>query len=141
MTIHLTRTSTTLRPDSSRVLLRLFIPGDARRIAGIISRVMSLPEREVGRLLDEICNEFCGRHQHIHQIFRERFEQVRDLVPSDQEVSEPRQRLIGSYFLAEFSLEAAALFNPSMVPHPDQTGLPAGAMRFVLSLRATGEGH
>src|SRR5947209_19270666 len=59
----------------------------------------------------------------------------------DGEISEQRQLLIGSYFLAEYSLESAALFNPSMVPHPDQTGLPPGALRFVLSLRATGEGH
>ena len=57
------------------------------------------------------------------------------------ELSEQRRLLIGSYFLAEYSLESAALFNPSIVPHPDQTGLPPGALRFILSLRATGEGH
>ncbi len=62
------------------------------------------------------------------------------LLP-DEEISEPRRLLIGSYFLAEYSLEAAALFNPSIVPHPDQTGIPTGALRFILSLRATGEGH
>jgi predicted GH43/DUF377 family glycosyl hydrolase len=71
----------------------------------------------------------------------ERFEQVRETFQTDQELSQPRRQLIGAYFLAEYSLEAAALFNPSIVPHPDQTGLPAGALRFVLSLRATGEGH
>ena len=60
---------------------------------------------------------------------------------TDQELSEQRRLLIGSYFLAEYSLESAALFNPSIVPHPDQTGLPPGALRFILSLRATGEGH
>src|SRR6185437_9296580 len=81
------------------------------------------------------------RHQQIHNLFRERFEQVRDMLPKDQEVSEQRRLLIGSYFLAEYSLESAALFNPSIVPHPDQTGLPAGSLRFILSLRATGEGH
>ena len=58
-----------------------------------------------------------------------------------QELSEQRRLLIGSYFLAEYSLESAALFNPSIVPHPDQTDLPPGALRFILSLRATGEGH
>ena len=58
-----------------------------------------------------------------------------------EELSEPRRLLIGSYFLAEYSLESAALFNPSIVPHPDQTGVPPGALRFILSLRATGEGH
>ena len=49
--------------------------------------------------------------------------------------------LIGAYFTHEYSPESAALFNPSIVPHPDQTGLPKGALRFILSLRATGEGH
>ena len=60
---------------------------------------------------------------------------------ADEELSEQRRLLIGSYFLAEYSLESAALFNPSIVPHPDQSGLPPGALRFILSLRATGEGH
>ncbi len=60
---------------------------------------------------------------------------------TDEELSEQRRLLIGSYFLAEYSLESAALFNPSIVPHPDQTDLPPGALRFILSLRATGEGH
>src|SRR5260370_35840918 len=59
----------------------------------------------------------------------------------DEDVSEQRRLLIGSYFLAEYSLESAALFNPSIVPHPDQSDLPPGALRFILSLRATGEGH
>ena len=101
---------------------------------------MALPEERVGPLLDEVSAEFSQRHQQIHKLFLERFEQVRDLTP-DQELSEQRRLLIGSYFLAEYSLESAALFNPSIVPHPDQTDLPSGALRFILSLRATGEGH
>src|SRR6266699_5987058 len=60
---------------------------------------------------------------------------------TDQVISEQRQLLIGSYFVCEYSLEAAALFNPSIVPHPDQSDLPLGSLRFILSLRATGEGH
>src|SRR6185436_10608065 len=71
----------------------------------------------------------------------ERFQQVRELVPPWEELSEQRRELIGSYFLSEYSLESAALFNPSIVPDPDQTGMPSGALRFILSLRATGEGH
>jgi predicted GH43/DUF377 family glycosyl hydrolase len=102
---------------------------------------MSLPEDRVGPLLDEVSAEFSQRHQHIHQLFLERFEQVRDFMLQHEEVSEQRRLLIGSYFLAEYSLESAALFNPSIVPHPDQTDLPPGALRFILSLRATGEGH
>jgi predicted GH43/DUF377 family glycosyl hydrolase len=102
---------------------------------------MSLPESQVGPLLEEISAEFSLRHQQICKIFLERFDQVRDLLLTDEKLSEQRKLLIGSYFLAEYSLESAALFNPSIVPHPDQTDLPPGALRFILSLRATGEGH
>ncbi len=141
MSIHVNRTGTILKPDQSRVLLRPFIPGNSERVARIIARIMSLPEDRVGPLLDEVSAEFSERHEQIHNLFLERFEQVRDLTLTDQELSEQRRLLIGSYFLAEYSLESAALFNPSIVPHPDQTGLPSGALRFILSLRATGEGH
>jgi hypothetical protein len=41
----------------------------------------------------------------------------------------------------EYSIESAALFNPSIVPHPDQSHLKKGSLRFIMSLRATGEGH
>jgi predicted GH43/DUF377 family glycosyl hydrolase len=139
--IRIRRTSTVLKPDASRVLLRPFSPGDSQRVGRIIARIMSLPEEMVGPLLDEISAEFSKRHQQIHKRFLERFEQVRDMLLTDAELSEQRRLLIGAYFLAEYSLESAALFNPSLVPHPDQTDLPAGALRFILSLRATGEGH
>src|SRR5437588_7385173 len=102
---------------------------------------MSRTEYRVVHLLHEVSAEFSQRHQQIHNSFLERFEQVRDLVVTDEEISEQRQLLIGSYFVCEFSLESAALFNPSIVPHPDQSDLPAGSLRFILSLRATGEGH
>ncbi len=141
MSIHVKRTATILSPDQSRVLLRPFTPGSPERVARIIARIMSLPEDQVGALLDGICAEFCQRHQEIHKVFLERFEQVRELLSPDEEISEQRRLLIGSYFLAEYSLESAALFNPSIVPHPDQKDLPCGALRFILSLRATGEGH
>ncbi len=141
MSIPIRRTPLILRPDPSRVLLRPFSPGDSERAGRIIARILTIPEEQVSSLLEEICAEFRRRHQNIQRIFLERFEQVRETFQTDQELSEQRRQLIGSYFLAEYSLEAAALFNPSMVPHPDQTGLPAGALRFVLSLRATGEGH
>ena len=141
MSMHLKRTATILNPDQSRVLLRPFSPVGPERVARIVERIMALPEARVGALLDQVCAEFCRRHQEIHKVFMERFEQVRESLAADQELSEKRRLLIGSYFLAEYSLESAALFNPSIVPHPDQTGLPAGAIRFILSLRATGEGH
>ncbi len=141
MSIHVKRTATILKPDQSRVLLRPFSPGDPKRVARIISRIMSLPEDRVSPLLDEVSGEFSQRHQQIRKLFLERFEQVCGTLLTDAEVSEQRRLLIGSYFLAEYSLESAALFNPSIVPHPDQTDLPPGALRFILSLRAIGEGH
>lgn len=140
-TIHITRTGTVLTPDQSRVLLRPFSPGDSQRVGHIVARIMSLPEDMVERIFVEISAEFSQRHQRIHQRFLERYEQVREMLSTDAKPSEQRRLLIGAYFLAEYSLESAALFNPSIVPHPDQTDLPDGALRFILSLRATGEGH
>jgi len=139
--IHVSRMSTILEPDQSRVLLRPFDPGDSERVSRIISQIMEFPEEQVRLLLAEISAEFSQRHQQIRRLFLERFEQVRELLVADEGLSEERRLLIGAYFLAEYSLESAALFNPSIVPHPDQTGLTAGSLRFVLSLRATGEGH
>src|SRR6202140_20243 len=139
--IHVKRTTTILKPDQSRVLLRSFSLGEPQRDGRIIARIMSLPENRVGPLLDEVSAEFSQRHQQIHKFFLERFEQVRDLLLTSEQISEQRQLLIGSYFVCEYSLESAALFNPSIVPHPDQSDLPPGALRFILSLRATGEGH
>ena len=141
MPIHLKRIATILKPDQSRVLLRPFTPGDSERVGGIVGRIMLLPEEQVGALVNGISAEFSQRHQNIRQVFLERFEQVRELLSANGEISEQRRLLIGSYFMAEYSLESAALFNPSIVPHPGQTGLPTGALRFILSLRATGEGH
>ncbi len=139
--INVRRDDTVLKPDQSRVLLRPFKPGDSERVRGIIARIMSLPEEQVGLLLAEVTAEFSQRHQRLHARLLERFEQVRQEHDPDGKLTQQRRLLIGSYFLAEYSLESAALFNPSIIPHPDQTGLLPGALRFILSLRTTGEGH
>lgn len=139
--IHVRRTTIALRPDQSRVLIRPFNPGREERIRGIIDRVLTVPETSVLPLLNDVLAEFSVRHEKIGDLFLERFDQVRNLLPPGGEPSDARKLLIGSYFVTEFSLESAALFNPSIVPHPDQSGLPANALRFILSLRATGEGH
>jgi predicted GH43/DUF377 family glycosyl hydrolase len=135
------RTGIVLKPTNSRVVIRPFeIPSEAR-VERIIARVTALPEPDVEGLLEKVMLEFRGRHQRTREFFLNRFEHVHRHLLTDQPLSENRRLLIGSYFTSEYALESAALFNPSMVWHPDQTGLPAGARRFVVSLRATGEGH
>ena len=116
----------------------------ARRCASAFagsSKELWPSRRGGGALLEQVYAGFAQRHLNLQQRFLDRFEQLRALLPAHAEFSNQRRLLIGSYFLAEYALESAALFSPSMVPHPDQTGLPEGAVRFVLSLRATGEGH
>ncbi|MFA6286533.1 MAG: glycoside hydrolase family 130 protein [Opitutaceae bacterium] len=135
------RTNIFINPDRARVLIRPFTPASAERIVKIIARLIALPEAEIEALLAQVMAEFGGRHQKTKDLFLGRFEFVRSHLVTDQELSEARKLMIGAYFTHEYSLEAAALFNPSIVPHPDQTELPPGSLRFVLSLRATGEGH
>jgi len=130
-----------LKPDASRVLFRPLNEAGEQQALRVLMRILALTEKEVAITLDDVLSEFDARHQKIRNHFLKRFEQVRRLLPTDKELSEARRLLIGAYFTHEYSLEAAALFNPSIVLHPDQSGLPKGVVRFVLSLRATGEGH
>jgi predicted GH43/DUF377 family glycosyl hydrolase len=137
----ITRTGIVLKPDPSRVLFRPFNPVGEERPLRLIARILSLPENEAVEMLAQVLAEFKTRHLRLYDYFMVRFEFVRHLLPTDQPLSDQRKLLIGAYFTHEYSLEAAALFNPSIVPHPDQSGVAEGALRFILSLRATGEGH
>jgi len=139
--LHAKRIGPTLTPDRSRVLMRPFRPTTDDISRRIIARVMALPEEDVVRLVSQVLGEFSNRHERVEDIFRKRFEQVNIYLEPGALPSPERQMLIGAYFTHEYSPESAALFNPSIVPHPDQSALPKGALRFILSLRATGEGH
>jgi len=135
------RTGIVLSPSNRRVVFRPFEPpGDDRKLR-VIARLTALPEAEVDALLQDVLEEFRGRHQRSREFFLARFEAVRRHLLTDTPLSENRRLLIGAYFTQEYALESAALFNPSIVWHPDQSGLAAGSRRFALSLRATGEGH
>src|SRR6187402_2438985 len=135
------RTNIVIRPNAARVLFRPFNLVDEARITRIFARVLSLPDGDVTALLEKVMHEFRGRHHRLQQFFLLRFEQMRRYMVTDLPLSEERQMLIGSFFTQEYSVESAALFNPSLVWHPDQSNLPDGSRRFVLSLRSTGEGH
>jgi predicted GH43/DUF377 family glycosyl hydrolase len=135
------RTGIILKPTNTRVIIRPFEFANESRIERIIARIVALSDAEVEQELAMVMRDFRARHQRTREFFLHRFDQVRKYLLTDQPVSESRRLLIGAYFTQEYALESAALFNPSMVWHPDQSGLPEGSRRFILSLRATGEGH
>ncbi|NOX67502.1 MAG: glycosidase [Chlorobi bacterium] len=134
------RTKIVIKPDIKRVVLRFFNTS-IERSRRIINSVLSLNPTEVEKELERIFSEFGNRHRNLEDYLLQRFEQVEKYLPTQESLSNNYKMLIGSYFTMEYSVEAAALFNPSIVKHPDQTKLPEGSERFVLSLRATGEGH
>lgn len=127
--------------DDKRVIPRYLDFKRPRRIRSILRRVLRVPEERLAGLLAEVRSTFSHRHRDIEAAFLENFDRVASHLKAPQEISRERRRLIGAYFTLEYSIESAALFNPSMVVHPDQSQLPVGSVRFLLSLRATGEGH
>lgn len=137
----ISRKTIKLMRDSSRVITRAHIPGGLSRIDHIIDRVLKLSEEEAEKLMHTICDKFNDRHKDIERQIMEHFYHVSEFLPHDINISKIKKELIGAYFTMEYSIESAALFNPSMIPHPDQSNLPEGSLRFIMSLRATGEGH
>jgi predicted GH43/DUF377 family glycosyl hydrolase len=139
--VHLCRHEVTLLPESARVIIRPFIPSEVHRITTIIGRALALTEEEVLLELESVRREFDSRHLELEAPFQAHYEKVKHHIFTQRPLSAARQLLIGALFSGEYALESAALFNPSMVPHPDQSELPEGSLRFIMSLRATGEGH
>ncbi len=141
------RGGSVLRPDPSRTIFRLFLPGQevltrgVSRADEVIDRVLAMPDLEVSSTLERLAARFPGRREQLSGVFAEHFAMVAHLLPPTADITPPRRDLIGAYFTQQYAIEAAALFNPSLVAHPDQSGMPEGHTRFVLSLRAVGEGH
>jgi len=133
--------SISLAPNSKRVLLRSFIPGDTNRIIHTITRALALSDAEVENELSLLMDGFSKRHLDLHELWQQNFEKVKSYLFTSKSLSSSRQLYIGALFSGEYSLESAALFNPSIVLHPDQSNIEEGSLRFILSLRATGEGH
>ncbi len=131
----------TLAPESGRVILRPFIPSSTHRVTTIIGRALALSEAEAKRDLAAVLKDFDLRHVDIEATLVANFERVAPFLFSQRPLSPARKLLIGALFSGEYALESAALFNPSIVLHPEQGDLPEGALRFIMSLRATGEGH
>jgi predicted GH43/DUF377 family glycosyl hydrolase len=128
-------------PDKTRVLIRPLIHSDKKRNGNILDRVLKIPEEQVEPLLTLVYAEFSMRHVNIQEAFDRHFRKIEHYIPAGQTISPNRRQLIGAYFSHEYSLECAALFNPSIVPHYDQKDTPDKSLRYIMSLRATGEGH
>ena len=127
--------------DSSRVITRFYAPADEARTEKIVERVLLLSEEKCGIELRRLFNEFSTRHHDFEAILFSNYKRVKKHLADRGKHSKERKLLIGAYFTHEYSVESAALFNPSIVAHPDQTNLPSGFMRFIISFRGIGEGH
>src|SRR5687767_11900731 len=141
MTVNVKRLPIELEPDSSRVITRFFGFSEENRMRGIVRRLLAIPEPTVTTLLADLEDEFRPIHSNIEEVFHENYTQVKRYILNQGVVSKLRQRFIGACFTMEYAIESAALFNPSMVPAIDQSNVPPGSIRFLMSLRATGEGH
>jgi predicted GH43/DUF377 family glycosyl hydrolase len=145
----MTHSSLILRPDPSRTVIRPFIvedPGpfavkDHTRAQRIAERVLALDDEAFGQELERVVTSLGERHRDVEDLLLYRFREVDGLTIDRYAISRNRALLIGAYFSEEYSFESAALFNPSIVLHPNQTELPAGTIRFAMSLRGIGEGH
>jgi predicted GH43/DUF377 family glycosyl hydrolase len=146
----LNRQGVYLHPDPARVVVRPFKPAteprdlsrtDKTRANHIVDRVVALDPEAAAHQLAEVLENFQGRHRNLLQIFEARADEMDEVFAAHVSFTKEQRQLVGAYFMHEYSFEAAALFNPSIVAHPDQSGAPDGGRRFILSLRAVGEGH
>lgn len=137
------RRKQTIERDPGRVICRLHMPGGSRlRAEKIIRRILSLSDSKVEELLSGVIKNFYKRHKDIERIFDRHYRNVSDYISFDEDDIDNNQKLlIGACFTMEYAVESAALFNPSIVLHPNQSGLDDDCLRFIMSLRAVGEGH
>jgi predicted GH43/DUF377 family glycosyl hydrolase len=145
--IQITHTPVRLLPDRRRVIARRYVPGgpiardSPSRIELVVKRILGMPEEEVTSVLAAVYRRFQDRHLDLTGTLESNFGVAATYIEPRGDLSEQRRLLIGAYFTHEYSIEAAALGNPSLVPAPDQSGLKPDELRFVMSLRAIGEGH
>ena len=130
-----------MRPFKPATEPRDLNPTDKTRANHIVERVLALDPKVAASQLADVLENFQGRHRNLLETFELRADEMEEAFAAHCRFSEVQRQLIGAYFMNEYSFEASALFNPSIVPHPDQSGTPAGSLRFILSLRAVGEGH
>lgn len=138
--LNIRRKAEKITHDQTRVIIKYYSQNKIR-VNHIVHRIMKLTEDNVNIIIKEVIEDFSIRHKNIWQVLMKHFKKVSNMLPAGIKLSEKRKILIGAYFSCEYSIEAAAFFNPSIVIHPDQHHLPEGHLRIILSFRATGEGH
>jgi predicted GH43/DUF377 family glycosyl hydrolase len=142
-----TRSAQRIAADPSRVITRLFVPGQEgfelqeSRAGVVLKRILALTDDDVRWSLDDVITRFDGRHRDLADTFRRHAHELADRFDADYKLSDARMLLVGAAFTSEYAIEGAALCNPSIVAHPDQTGIAEGSLRFVMSVRGIGEGH
>jgi predicted GH43/DUF377 family glycosyl hydrolase len=145
--LRVTRTQHRFLPDPQRVILRPYLPGEEGPVEGrsrvelVLDRILALPEEEIPAVWERVRAAFSSRHRDFESVLADHFRLVSHRLECTERLSPERERLIGAYFTHEYSIEGASLCNPSLVPAQDQSELPGGALRFIMSLRAVGEGH
>ena len=135
-----TRTDIEIKSDPQRVLPLFLDLGEKGRITDLINRIEQLDERIVSKTLKDVFHDFEDRHFDFREIVTKHYQHVAESVTLAKKLSENRRLLLGTYFTKEYSIESAALFNPSIVIHPQQNK-SHNHLKFIMSLRATGEGH
>lgn len=140
------RTGHRLTADPGRVITKLFVPGEETpssrsRARAVVARVLALPEAEAGELARAVVADFGPRHPDLARTLSEHYSFIASAIAESEELTPDRRTLVGAYFTHEYTPEAAALCNPSMTPHPDQSNVDPGQLRFVMSVRCIGEGH
>jgi predicted GH43/DUF377 family glycosyl hydrolase len=142
-----TRSPQRFAANPSRVITRLFVPGQEgfeyqeSRAGAVLARILALDEGQVRSSLDDVVIRFDGRHRDLAGTFRRHARELADRLDPGRGLSDARKLLLGATFTSEYAIEGAALCNPSIVAHPDQAGTVAGSLRFVMSVRGVGEGH
>ncbi|MCW2735122.1 MAG: glycosidase, -protein [Mycobacterium sp.] len=142
-----TRNPQRLAADPGRVITKLFVPGQEgfelqeSRAGVVLSRILALTDDDVAATLDDVLTRFDGRHRHLEDTFRRHARELADRLDPDRQLSDARMLLLGATFTSEYAIEGAALCNPSIVAHPDQSDTTPGSLRFVMSVRGIGEGH
>lgn len=127
--------------DEDWVITLPFFHGGQARVRHIFQRIEQLSDGDVDSLLEQVLANFSHRHANFTSILEEHYDEAAEMIELRDPISVKRRKLVGSYFTLEYAIASAALFNPSIVPHPNQNHVPPGGLRFLMSLRATGEGH